>query len=120
MCLTSARINGFCKNNSNTIKDRSNGLRVPKSDNPDCLLPAGVLRSARVTGLVVAGGDTAFDVLRSLGASSVDVLGEVEAGVPYGLLNDGIAPGVVLVTKAGGFGDSDMLTRALEFVTGLS
>ena len=73
-----------------------------------------------MAGLVVAGGDTAFDVLRSLGASSIDVLGEVETGVPYGLLNEGIARGVTLVTKAGGFGDPQTLTRALEFVAGTS
>ena len=84
------------------------------------LVVYGALRAARVTGLVVAGGDTAFEVLRSLGASSVDALGEVETGVPYGVLNGGIAPGVTLVTKAGGLGDSQTLVRALEFVTGLS
>ena len=84
------------------------------------LVVYGALRVARVAGLVVAGGDTAFDVLRSLGASSIDVLGEVETGVPFGLLNEGIARGVTLVTKAGGFGDPHTLARALEFVTGLS
>jgi uncharacterized protein YgbK (DUF1537 family) len=84
------------------------------------LVVYGALRVARVAGLVVAGGDTAFDVLRSLGASSIDVLGEVETGVPYGLLNEGIARGVTLVTKAGGFGDPQTLTRALEFVAGTS
>ena len=84
------------------------------------LVVYGALRVARVAGLVIAGGDTAFDVLRSLGASSIDVLGEVETGVPYGLLNGGIAPGVTLITKAGGFGDSQTLARTLEFVTGPS
>ena len=84
------------------------------------LVVYGALRAARVTGLVVAGGDTAFDVLRSLGASSVDVLGEVDTGVPYGVVNEGIARGITLVTKAGGFGDSLTLARALEFIEGLS
>jgi uncharacterized protein YgbK (DUF1537 family) len=83
------------------------------------LVVYGALRVARVTGLVVAGGDTAFDVLRSLGASSIDVLGEVETGVPHGVLNEGIAPGITLVTKAGGFGDTQTLARALEFVARL-
>jgi uncharacterized protein YgbK (DUF1537 family) len=84
------------------------------------LVVYGVLRAVPVKGLIVAGGDTAFDVLRTLGASSVDVLGEVEAGVPYGFLSVGIARGVTLVTKAGGFGDSRTLARALDFVTNLS
>ena len=84
------------------------------------LVVYGALRVARVAGLVIAGGDTAFDVLRSLGASSIDVLGEVETGVPYGQLNGGIAHGVTLVTKAGGFGDAGTLSRALEFVADLS
>ena len=80
----------------------------------------GARRGARRPGLVLAGGDTAVGVLRSLGASSVDVLGEVDTGVPYGVVNEGIARGITLVTKAGGFGDSMTLATALEFVEGLS
>jgi len=81
-------------------------------------LAYGVLRTVDVSGLVIAGGDTAFAVLGALGATSVDIMNEVEPGVPCGVISDGSAAGRTLVTKAGGFGDELTLTRALEIASG--
>ncbi|MDP6664063.1 MAG: four-carbon acid sugar kinase family protein [SAR202 cluster bacterium] len=83
-------------------------------------LAYGTVRSVELSGLVIVGGDTAFAALGALGGISVDVAGEVEPGVPYGVIADGPAAGVVLVTKAGGFGDERTLVRALDLVEGLT
>jgi uncharacterized protein YgbK (DUF1537 family) len=83
-------------------------------------LAYGAVRSVELSGLVIVGGDTAFAALGALGGISVDVAGEVEPGVPYGVIADGPAAGVVLVTKAGGFGDERTLVRALDLVEGLT
>ncbi|MDP6454468.1 MAG: four-carbon acid sugar kinase family protein [SAR202 cluster bacterium] len=80
------------------------------------LLVYGIARRAYLGGLIIAGGDTAFGVLRALGASTVDVLGELEAGAPLGSICDGIGAGLTLVTKAGGFGDEGLFVRALEAI----
>ncbi len=57
--------------------------------------------------LVLTGGDTAVRVARSLGATSILLEGEIEAGVPVGAL---IGPRPYrVVTKAGGFGGPDTL-----------
>lgn len=62
--------------------------------------------------LVLTGGDTAAAVARGLGASGIELLGEVEAGVPVGRL---IGPRPYpVVTKAGGFGGPNTLKDALE------
>lgn len=62
--------------------------------------------------LALTGGDTAAAVARGLGASGIELLGEVEAGVPVGRL---IGPRPYpVVTKAGGFGGRDTLKDALK------
>ena len=62
--------------------------------------------------LVLTGGATAVGVSRRLGASGILLRGEVEAGVPIGTL---IGPNPYpVVTKAGGFGGEDTLSRAVE------
>jgi uncharacterized protein YgbK (DUF1537 family) len=63
-------------------------------------------------GLVLTGGATAVGVARELGASGIELEGEVEAGVPAGTL---IGPRPYpVVTKAGGFGGPDTLVGAVE------
>ncbi|MDQ2672448.1 MAG: four-carbon acid sugar kinase family protein [Actinomycetota bacterium] len=63
-------------------------------------------------GLVLTGGATAVGVAQRLGASGIRLEGEVETGVPMGLLA-GPRPYPV-VTKAGGFGRPDTLVGAVE------
>jgi uncharacterized protein YgbK (DUF1537 family) len=63
-------------------------------------------------GLVLTGGATAVWVARRLGASGIRLEGEVETGVPMGVL---VGPRPYpIVTKAGGFGEPDTLVGAVE------
>src|SRR5215210_5171407 len=63
-------------------------------------------------GLVLTGGATAVGVARRLGAAGIRLGGEVETGVPVGVL---IGPRPYpIVTKAGGFGGPDTLVGAVE------
>ena len=66
-----------------------------------------LLRSAST--LVLTGGDTARSVLDRLGVTQLQVLGELEPGIC--LSRDGAR---FVVTKAGGFGDSQSLVRVLR------
>jgi len=59
--------------------------------------------------LVLTGGDTARSVLDRLGVGRLEVLGELEPGIC--LSRDGQR---FVVTKAGGFGDSQSLVRVLR------
>jgi uncharacterized protein YgbK (DUF1537 family) len=68
--------------------------------------------------VIVTGGDTALLALRTLGADSILIRGEFEAGVPWGILQGGVAHGRVVVTKSGGFGSPDCLTRIARHLTG--
>ncbi|HUG82648.1 MAG TPA: four-carbon acid sugar kinase family protein [Bryobacterales bacterium] len=63
--------------------------------------------------LVVSGGDTARLLCGAIGAESIRLGGEVLAGVPWGRIEGGCADGMTIVTKSGGFGEPDALTRAV-------
>jgi uncharacterized protein YgbK (DUF1537 family) len=77
-------------------------------------LGAAIARSAATfDALVVTGGDTARRLAEALGAQSLDLAGEVEPGVPYGLLRAGERR-LPFATKAGGFGDAQTLGRCVN------
>ncbi len=75
-----------------------------------------VAREARPGGLLFCGGDIAVAACSALGASGVELLGEVEPGVPWGRLVGGDFTGLAAVTKAGGFGKPDTFARAIRFL----
>lgn len=70
----------------------------------------------QVAGLVLTGGDTAVHICRALGIHSIDVLCEIEPGVPLGVMQGHGAESVFVVTKAGAFGETDTFVRALEAI----
>jgi uncharacterized protein YgbK (DUF1537 family) len=80
-----------------------------------------MFRDAEPVGsLVLTGGDTAAMVLKAFEAEWIDVAGEMEPGVPWGILRGGLADGCVVVTKSGGFGGEHVLVDALHFCRGVT
>lgn len=67
-------------------------------------------------GLVVTGGDTAFEVTQALHADSIEVLCELEAGVPKCTLRTA-ARRIPMITKAGAFGSGSVLTDAVKLLS---
>ncbi|OKB68721.1 hypothetical protein BHU62_01360 [Serratia marcescens] len=63
-------------------------------------------------GLVVTGGDTARRIVDAMAAGSLTLFGEVEPGVPFGLLNLP-ARSLPFATKAGGFGQAATLLNCV-------
>ena len=61
--------------------------------------------------VLLSGGDTAQFVLDVARTCSVHLKGEVTSGIPWGTALDGDLQGCHLVTKAGGFGSRDALSR---------
>jgi uncharacterized protein YgbK (DUF1537 family) len=72
-----------------------------------------------VDSLVLTGGDTAAFVLHALHATSLRLSGEVEPGIPWGIIDDGLAQGCATVTKSGGFGNEFSLNHAVDFCSRL-
>ena len=72
-----------------------------------------VLRRMLVDCLVVFGGDTAYSILRALGASTLIPVCELFPGIPVSRVGE-----LQLVTKAGGFGPIDVLPKIRELLSG--
>lgn len=72
------------------------------------------VRAGQISGIVATGGDTANALCQALEAQALEILGEVEAGIPVmRLLGSQSLP---LVTKAGGFGSPSAMAEALAKV----
>jgi D-threonate/D-erythronate kinase len=70
-----------------------------------------LVRENCISGIVATGGDTANALCNALGAQALEILGEVEAGIPVmRILGEQSLP---LVTKAGGFGSPAAIRYAL-------
>ncbi len=54
--------------------------------------------------LILTGGDTALLAVQALEAHSLLLQGEIAPGIPWGLVQGGLAHGCLVVTKSGGFG----------------
>lgn len=68
-------------------------------------ITAAIFDHARIGALVLMGGEGARAVLAQLGADSVLVADAIREGIPIGVIEGGLAHGLTVVTKAGGFGD---------------
>jgi uncharacterized protein YgbK (DUF1537 family) len=73
----------------------------------DCA--ARIAHALPLGGLVLTGGDTAAAVCHALDADAVRIGGEIDVGVPWGVIVGGAAHGATIVTKAGGFGGDDAI-----------
>jgi len=71
-----------------------------------------ILHAYELRGLILTGGDTAKTVCAKLGGVGIELLEEVEPGIPLGFL---IGPNELLViTKAGGFGTPQVLVNSMR------
>jgi uncharacterized protein YgbK (DUF1537 family) len=59
------------------------------------------------------GGDGARAALGRLGASAIHIHDAILEGIPFGTVVGGLADGMPIFTKAGGFGDEDALVRVI-------
>jgi D-threonate/D-erythronate kinase len=74
--------------------------------------------AARIGGLVATGGETARAALEAWGIHRMQLIGELEAGVAFSLIEGWSGPLPVLI-KAGAFGTSRTLLNCREFLRGL-
>ncbi len=77
-----------------------------------------VVSVCRLGGLVLTGGDTAKAVSRHMGVRGIQLLAELEAGIPLGRLLG--AGNLLAVTKAGAFGNKESLLYAKQILKGES
>jgi uncharacterized protein YgbK (DUF1537 family) len=76
---------------------------------------AEVLRETTPASLFLSGGDTASTVLGAIGAQGIRLQGEIVPGMPEGTLMGGLIDGLLVVTKAGAFGQRETLVALHEY-----
>lgn len=80
------------------------------------LIAGRLIESKKICGAVLTGGEIAGATCKVLNGDGIRVIGEVEAGIPYGKLFGGLFDGMPLVTKAGAFGTEQALSKALQTI----
>jgi uncharacterized protein YgbK (DUF1537 family) len=75
-------------------------------------------RSQPPQALILTGGETALLAVRALEAHSFILQGELAPGIPWGLMQGGLAHGCVVVTKSGGFGAPNIFNDILAALRG--
>jgi 2-keto-3-deoxygluconate transporter len=79
-------------------------------------ISARIMQDIRINGIVFTGGDTAIKAARSLKITGTVIIDEILAGIPYGYFADKHFEHIIIVTKAGGFGDEDAIYTVLRFL----
>jgi uncharacterized protein YgbK (DUF1537 family) len=69
------------------------------------------LLDCTLSGLIITGGATALAITSKLGIKNIQILDEVQPGVPVLKLDH-----LTAVTKAGGFGQADTLIQATQYI----
>jgi uncharacterized protein YgbK (DUF1537 family) len=76
-----------------------------------------VLASCTLAGLFLSGGDVARAVCGEEGIQALRILGDLQPGVIVGEAAGARYEGVRVITKAGGFGNEEAMTQAIQHFT---
>lgn len=76
----------------------------------------GLLEEPIPTGWILTGGATARAFLEKAEVSTLEIGGEILPGIPWMIARDGRIARCPVVTKAGGFGEEDVLVTITEFL----
>lgn len=66
--------------------------------------------------IVSTGGDTSMQICESLKAQGIELIDEIEPGIPIGKIVGGDADGILIVTKSGGFGTDNVFIKIMEYI----
>lgn len=78
------------------------------------LLGKALVEQCEISGLFLTGGDTAFGLLEVLGIHEVEIVREVQGGIPLLEVPTGGYASMRIVTKAGAFGNDQAIAYSLR------
>jgi uncharacterized protein YgbK (DUF1537 family) len=76
-------------------------------------LVRGLLEDDEIDAVMIFGGDTAFGILEALGCPALEPIGEILPGVAVSRVK---GRSLHLITKAGGFGEEDLIYRTKQLL----
>ncbi|WP_017726447.1 nucleotide-binding domain containing protein, partial [Halalkalibacterium ligniniphilum] len=75
-----------------------------------------LIKEVEVSGLILTGGDIAYQTCLQLGIDSLEVVEEIEEGIPLCRVMTGTFRNTAIVTKAGAFGHRSSLHHAMNVI----
>jgi len=78
-------------------------------------IASDIINAIKINGLLLTGGDTAINTVKSLNISGTIICNEIQPGIPYGHFIEEQYKNIIVVTKAGGFGSEDAIFQTLTF-----
>jgi uncharacterized protein YgbK (DUF1537 family) len=75
-----------------------------------------LIREVEVSGLILTGGDIAYQTCLQLGINALEVVEEIEEGIPLSRVIEGDYAKTLVVTKAGAFGYQQSLHQAMNVI----
>lgn len=75
-----------------------------------------IIQEIKINGILFTGGDTAIKAAQCLNISGTIILDEILPGVPYGHFAEEQYRNIIIVSKAGGFGNDDAIFQVLNFL----
>jgi D-threonate/D-erythronate kinase len=75
-----------------------------------------IIQNINIKGILLTGGDTAIKTAQSLNISGILLKDEIVHGIPYGYFIGEEYQDIIIVSKAGGFGDEDAIFLVLNFL----
>ncbi len=79
-------------------------------------IAASSIRDLQINSVLLTGGDTAIKTARSLNITGTIIENEILPGIPSGRYADDRYRDLIVVTKAGGFGNEEALHKVLLFL----
>jgi len=75
-----------------------------------------IIQSIRIGGILLTGGDTAIKTAQLLNSSGTIIHDEIQPGIPYGYFIEKQYRDIIIVSKAGGFGNEEAIFQVLNFL----
>jgi 2-keto-3-deoxygluconate permease len=75
-----------------------------------------IIQKIKINGILLTGGDTAIKTAHNLNISGTVVRNEIQPGIPYGRFIEKRYKDVIVVSKAGGFGNEEAVFQVLDFL----
>jgi uncharacterized protein YgbK (DUF1537 family) len=75
-----------------------------------------IIQEISINGILFTGGDTAIKAAQRLNISGTIIQDEILPGVPYGYFVEEQYKNIIIVSKAGGFGNEDTIFQVLDFL----
>jgi len=75
-----------------------------------------VIQEIKIKGILLTGGDTAIKTAEKLNITGTILGGEILPGIPFGNFTGEQYKNIIVVSKAGGFGNEDAIFHVLNFL----